>query len=165
MPILFFFQPLSTSQKMCLPIFCHSVGASTLTWRHLVSLTLLSTFSKVASPSKPSISRDRADIHPWAPCAAKMFAMRFGLATSKAVLISRLATCIVGLFSPSVFRPCPMLLQQQRHHHLEMPGSSSFSHLKKQRGRMSRRHHGHERDRPVSADPFLWFGIWFSRDN
>ena len=60
-PICLLLGPSPPFQKMCLASFIRSVDASTLPWwMHRVEPNLLSTFSKVASPSWYPVSRNRA---------------------------------------------------------------------------------------------------------
>ena len=94
-----FFQNFTTFDKMCLASLSQSVGASTLPWRmHLVTLNLVSTFSKVASPSKLPTSRERAAvIHPCVSYSPKIITNFFHLATSNGVLMSMLAMWYLSL--------------------------------------------------------------------
>ena len=66
-PILSITQFSSTLAKSCVAIFCHNLGASTLSWRrHRLNENLLSTHSNIASSSNPDTSRWKAEIvDPW----------------------------------------------------------------------------------------------------
>ena len=85
--------------RIWVAIFCHKRGASTLSCRKLLLKTkLFSTHSNMALPSSPDISRKRAAInHPCVSWCSKICATCFGFASSKAVLISKLARYTVGL--------------------------------------------------------------------
>ena len=95
---LFLVQFSITLTKSCVNIFCHNREASTLSWRrHRLKAKLLSTHLSIAFPSSPDISREKAAVnHPCVSEFSIIFATCLGLASSNAVLMSKLAQYIVG---------------------------------------------------------------------
>ena len=121
----FFIHSSSKLAQIWIAIFCHNREASTLPCRkHLLKLKQLSTHSNVALPDSPDISRRRTEIsHPCVLWLSKILATCFGFASSKAVLMSKLARYIVGLttvpcFITEFLSSCPS--QQIRNQHLQV---------------------------------------------
>ena len=97
-PISFALNFSSTTDRSCMAIVCHNFWASVLPClRHRLKTKTESTHSMVALSWSSDISLIRTDIsHPWILWPSISFATCLGRASSKTVLMSKLARNIVG---------------------------------------------------------------------
>ena len=193
---LFFFKVLGSSAAFSPSLSNfppHLPGApwpsfATIGWRrHRLNAKLLSTHSNIAFPSSPDISRQRAAINH--PCVMIFHKFRDVL---RSCLIERnldVQACQIhwwpyhtAMFQhgSSFFFPFPALMQQNRHHHLQVLAtypidfstcnffqfsSSILFQTQKNTRRVPLRYHRCQRNGPVTYDPFLRFRNRFPQEH